>query len=194
MILQELLTKLNINKHFLCLDNKRTYRVTENMELESDGVVLDKISYELLYSKFEEIEEKSVGWSKYNVDKGEEYFTIAEQGVMQLVECNTDYDNYLYGNCNKFSNEEKARKINNDQELYRKLKRFADQNNNKIDWDNKRQHKYFIYCQNDGLRTASHYSQRQYGQLYFSSKELAERAIDIFKDDLERFFGIWMPF
>ncbi|MCF0163202.1 MAG: hypothetical protein HUJ88_11585 [Fusobacterium necrophorum] len=193
MILQEILTKLNINKCFLCSENKKIYRVTEDMFLEADGVAIEKIPYELLFSKFEEVEEKSNGWSKYNIRQGDEYFTITESGVVQMYELNSDYDNFLYGKYNKFSEEKKANEINDYQELYRKIKKFADQNNEKINWDDK-SYKYFIYCQNHDLRTASHYSQRQFGQIYFSSKELAERAKDIFKEELEKFFGIWMPF
>lgn len=77
---------------------------------------------------------------------------------------------------------EKEEQINNIQILYRKLQRFADENNKEFKDD-----RFYISAWGKcfSIRTESHYYKTP-GIVYFSSLKLAEEAIEIFKDELEK--------
>ena len=68
---------------------------------------------------------------------------------------------------------------------------FALENNeNEIDWNNTDKNKYYIYYSYDDncLDVEDIYDYRDFGQVYFTSEEIAEKAIETFKYDLIRYF------
>lgn len=142
-------------------------------------------------SEYEEyIEPKPLtGWER--VEDGERYRTIDECSVWEYREDNDGSDVLLYNIANYFSTKEKAEEINFKQTLFRKLQRFSDENGgNEIDWENTNQKKYCIlYCHSfKELQSDFTWVRQNQGQIYFISKEIAEKAIMLFHDDLIKYF------
>lgn len=80
--------------------------------------------------------------------------------------------------------------INFTQTLFCKLQRFSDENGgNKIDWKNRTQRKFFIqYEPSYGFLVDYYYFDKEFGQVYFASEDIAEKAIELFYDDLIKYF------
>lgn len=122
------------------------------------------------------------------------------EGFYSIAECDvladrTSYNHVLnqkcYENANYFSTKEKAEEINFKQMLFRKLQRFSDENGgNEIDWENTNQKKYCIlYCHSfKELQSDFTWVRQNQGQIYFISKEIAEKAIELFHDELIKYF------
>lgn len=130
------------------------------------------------------------GWERVN--EGEEVYFIS---VYEGVEKETDYcdeiDDDCYEIANYFSTKEKAYEINFKQTLFRKLQRFSDENGgNEIDWNNGEQTKYSIfYTHNkDKLIIRHHWCEENFGLVYFISREVAKKAIELFHDELIKYF------
>ena len=73
--------------------------------------------------------------------------------------------------------------------LQEKLQKFADENNEEINWLNIHQKKYRIgydYLMKClGVYTSEI---RNFGQIYFSSEKIAEKAMETFKEELDEYF------
>lgn len=131
--------------------------------------------------------ERLTGWER--VMKGEDYYRIYTLAELDRIEDNGDkYDECLYDHCNYFSTREKGEEIEFKQRLFRKLQRFADENNEEIDW-NATTPKYYIDYVGDELGVEIVILSRSFGVVYFSSEELAEQAIKLFKEDLLKYFN-----
>ena len=72
----------------------------------------------------------------------------------------------------------------------RQLRRFAVEHREKeIDWCSGSQTKFYIYYGiNNGLSVSGVNSIREFGAIYFDSKETAQLIIDTFKDELLWYF------
>lgn len=130
------------------------------------------------------------GWERVGQSKDKFYYVSSTEEVIK-----TNDDCYLtaqmYDNTNYFSTEEKAREINFKQTLFRKLQRFSDENGgNDIDWENTNQKKYCIlYCHSfKELQSDFTWVRQNQGQIYFISKKIAEKAIELFHDELIEYF------
>lgn len=145
--------------------------------------------FDLSNTYCEYIEPKSsTGWER--VDKTQTFYYInGFDSVDNTIEANYEIDKTTYEKANYFSTKEKAEEINFKQTLFRKLQRFSDENGgNEIDWNNSR--KYFIEYYSKGEKLAVDYAYRLYnfGQVYFASREIAEKAIELFRDELIKYF------
>ena len=144
------------------------------------------------YDQYEEYTQPKplTGWER--VTEGDLYLTIDEEGLIyETTEDCHDMDDDRYNIANYFSTEEKAEEINFKQTLFRKLQRFSDENGgNEIDL--KRDcHKFCIeYCSYGKLLVSNRFSSttRDFGQVYFTSREVAQQAIFLFHDDLIKYF------
>lgn len=90
----------------------------------------------------------------------------------------------------RFSHALKAQEIEFKQRTFRKLQRFSDEHGgNEIDWDDYGS-KYFIFYNYDydELDTCDVSYCQSFGQVYFKTQEVAEQAIDLFKEDLIKYF------
>ena len=130
------------------------------------------------------------GWER--VGENESYYSInGNSYVEEMTEDMCMEDKYYYEDANYFSTEEKAEEINFKQTLFRKLQRFSDENSgNKIDL-NCDCHKFCIeYCSYGKLLVSNRFSSttRDFGQVYFTSREVAQQAIFLFHDDLIKYF------
>ena len=95
-----------------------------------------------------------------------------------------------------FTNKEFAEKIAFKQLMERKLLKFKEEYDNvKIDWNNNDEIKYRLsYNETDKeIEINSNYEYKQQGSIYFSSKEIAKKCIEMYKDDLIKYFemDIW---
>ena len=130
------------------------------------------------------------GWER--LKNGEGYYKLANSTSVttDVEECHS-IDNKCYDNANYFSTEEKAEEINFKQTLFRKLQRFSDENGgDEIDWNDGDQLKYFIsfnYNSNAFYIDFQH-RLRDFGNVYFISRKVAEQAVDLFHDDLIKYF------
>lgn len=161
-----------------------------------------KLQMEKMQKKIEELEnkEKEQTADKWWTPKvGEEYWYVDCENSC-IITNNTDLriDRSMINSLNYFKTKEQAERKAFEQLLHRKLEKFAYENNEEeIEWnDNCQTEKYYIYynfdykvLEADFTSEIKDYSKiKDYGQIYFSSKETAEKAIEEFREDLIRYF------
>ena len=128
------------------------------------------------------------GWERVD---GKMYNVILVNDLGESMECGQFKDCMYYKQANYFSTKEKAEEINFKQRLFRKLQRFSDENGgNEIDWLNTNQQKFFITYYYDTKELDLYYvcNDKDFGQVYFISEEIAEKAIELFRDELIKYF------
>ena len=121
---------------------------------------------------------------------GEKYYTISTKGkICSYSFCNDDFDKEIIDFGNYFKTQEEAERKRFEIRLHRQLELFALENNDtEITWDINSE-KYLInYSKDMGIVIDKVYTLKDFGQVYFTSKEVAEKAIETFKDDLIRYF------
>ena len=129
--------------------------------------------------------------------KDETYYHIGFDGQVSAYSFDNDLtDKYKLsiGNCYKTREEAEKKGLRKvfEQQLFTKLKRFADEHNEeKIDLKNTRQNKYSFYydvTENKIYPLFSCVCLYFQQNIYFTSEEIAKQAIEEFKDDLIRYF------
>lgn len=112
----------------------------------------------------------------------EVYWSInAMNGVAGLHDCNSDFDNTMYDNVNYFNDYKFAEQVALQQLLYRKLLKYAYENDAIVkDWTDPNSKKYFISKSTD---TNTFYADwnltvKHGCDVYFTSNEVTERAIE----------------
>ena len=122
----------------------------------------------------------------------EKYYYVRSDGEVlhgyYVKDCSFDYNIYSIGNCFRTVVEAKfaAEKI----KITTELKRFAEENNDEIDWNNYSQIKCFLYC-NTKANTIEidHNNRNKNNSIYFSSKEIAKKAIEtIGEERLKKYY------
>ena len=121
---------------------------------------------------------------------GEEYYLILRTGKVNMYEFSNDNtDKKLINFGNYFKTKEEAERKSFEIKLHRQLELFALENNDReIDWGDGSEKYIIIYRIDVGILINRVYSSKDFGQVYFTSKEIAEKAIETFKDDLIRYF------
>lgn len=103
-----------------------------------------------------------------------------------------EYEAFSCGNC--FASEASALHTLKALKIYCKLKRFAEVNNiEEIDWNNEEPKYILLYCYDSSkINCAPMFSVKDVGQIYFSSDEIARRAIEfVGEDNIKKYlFGI----
>ena len=154
--------------------------------LDGEWVIDDCFDFTIDYEEY--VENQLTGWER--VDKGEDYMAIDHASISTFINCDDKYDDKLYEFANYFSTEGKAEEIRFKQMLFRKLQRFSDENGgNEIDW-NDAHCKYSIkYAYDDNnLFIGWNYDVKEVGVVYFVHEEIAKQAIELFRDDLIKYF------
>lgn len=160
------------------------------INIESNAYLRDaSISMaELSKMDFEEIEEMKNPYKQ--VEHGEKYHSVFGFYLNSNTDLNHEIDNKLFLTANYFNNKEYARYIAFKETLMRKMDRFAwDHNVKVIDWHDSRSEKYYIQFSNkhNELEIVWTYSY-QANNIYFTSEEIAEKALEKFKDDLIKLY------
>ncbi|MCU7192266.1 hypothetical protein [Turicibacter sanguinis] len=128
------------------------------------------------------------GWERV---EGDSYETITSNGALNAVDFGYYMDVERYKQANYFSTKEKAEEIIFKQTLFRKLQRFSDENGgNEIDRNNEIKMKWGIWYNHEYEELAScpYVYGQAFGQVYFISEEVAEKAIELFRDELIKYF------
>ena len=122
---------------------------------------------------------------------GEEYYLILRTGKVNMYEFSNDNtDKKLINFGNYFKTKEEAERKSFEIRLHRQLELFALENNEtEIDWNDGSEKYMITYNTKDmGIYINDAYTLKDFGQVYFTSKEIAEKAIKAFKYDLIRYF------
>ena len=132
--------------------------------------------------------EKMTGWER--VKQGETYCYIDEYGgIMEDWESGDNSDGGCYKVANYFSTLEKTMEVNKEQTLWRKMKRFADENNSK-NFKTKNGERYSI-CFNGILNDweiVVNYHNWVLCEVYFETEKIAEKALELFGEELKEVF------
>ena len=120
----------------------------------------------------------------------EKYYTISTKGKIGSYSfCNDDFDKEIIDFGNYFKTQEEAERKRFEIKLHRQLELFALENNEtEIDWNDMSKKYMIFYSKNIGMSIDKVYSLKDFGQVYFTSKEIAEKALETFEDDLIRYF------
>ena len=120
----------------------------------------------------------------------EKYYTISTKGKIGSYSfCNDDFDKEILDFGNYFKTKEEAERKVFEIRLHRQLELFALENNDReIVWNDSNK-KYIInYNKDNEIFIDRIYTLKVFGQVYFTSKEIAEKALETFKYDLIRYF------
>lgn len=149
--------------------------------------LLEKISeleqriVELKSEVEKEEKENKITNKRWRAEEGHKYWFVDGDGKPKWWHENSrDIDGFYYDTHNYFQTEEEARRYAKVLETERQLKKFADEHNGEIDWSNVDKYKYILYYSYIANRVSinSVSSLRDARVIYFSSKEIAEQAID----------------
>ena len=136
--------------------------------------------------QIEECDNKVFKPSKF----GEKYYTISTKGKIGSYSfCNDDFDKEIIDFGNYFKTQEEAERKRFEIRLHRQLELFAlEKNDTEIDWNDSSE-KYMInYNKDKGIFIDRVYTLKIFGQVYFTSKEIAEKALETFRHELIRYF------
>lgn len=173
-------------------DGEYVYKIENNLVLvrSLNGKLFNIDNSFDFTSEYEEyIEPKPLtGWERVD---GKMYNVIVVNDLGESMECGQFKDYMYYKQANYFSTKEKAEEIIFKQRLFRKLQRFSDENGgNEIDWKDPNQEKWMIRFDHrvEELCVGLNNYIRNFGQVYFISEEIAEKAIELFRDELIKYF------
>lgn len=144
---------------------------------------------ELVEMEFKEVKETKNPY--FRVRSSKKYYFVGSCGCSETT---TDYnhgiDNKLFINANYFNNRNYARYIAFKETLMRRMDRFAWEHNAKvIDWDCNQPKHYIVFNNSsDNKLEVSRCFALQSNCVYFTSKEIAEKAIEEFKEDLMKLY------
>lgn len=178
------------DKRYKC--GNRIFKVKDGdlVDIESNAYLRDEnisIAY-LLNLDFEEI--KKVKNPYERVDYRDIYYIVNEQGgVGSFKDLNDHIDDKKFNSLNYFNNKNYAKYVAFKETLMRKLDRFAWEHNAKVvDWDDW-SNKHFITFNSSSLTlNVSCCMVCMSNDIYFTSREIAKKALEEFKDDLIKLY------
>lgn len=176
-------------KRYKC--GNRIFKVKDGdlVDIESNAYLRDEnisIAY-LLNLDFEEI--KKVKNPYKRVDNRERYYFVSERGVEIFKEFTECSDNELFNSSNYFNNKNYAEYVAFKETLMRRMDRFAWEHNEKvINWDDSSTKYYIIFSNRYNELTIDWDFSYKSNNIYFTSKEIAKKALEEFKDDLMKLY------
>lgn len=161
----------------------------KNAKLIIDGKEIEVLISEENLEKL--TDKRPTGYEKARY--GSTYYTDSCGAVKTFEERSECFDSEAYESGNYYSDPDVAANNARADKLMRQLRRFAVENRKEtIDWNDETQYKYFIYYHYGPnelrIQSVSSCSFRDFGQIYFDTKETAEMAIETFKDELLWYF------
>lgn len=183
------LTELDLQaegKKYFCKEVNEIFKVREG---NLTTITRSFSMAELLKLDFEEVKETKNPYER--VEQDELYYNVAADGrVRPYKDINDGTDYNLFNSLNYFNNKNYAEYVAFKETLMRKIDRFAWEHNAKvIDWNDCFTKYYIIFNHEDNeLRIDVYYTVQSSNDIYFTSKEIAEKAIEEFKDDLMKLY------
>lgn len=161
--------------------------IVDNREIE---VEVSKEEPNKLSSK----QEKKTGYER--VESGNIYYLDNTINVEAFGEHNGVIDKEFYNSASYYASKEIAENNARADKLMRQLRRFAVENRkNPLDWEeNNSQMKYYIYYKTSNafeepeLKIDCCFEDRHFGIIYFDTREAAQKAIEIFHNELIWYF------
>lgn len=159
------------------MSTEKTIDISVLPEAEQD---LIKALFDKCCERVNQKEEKKSEPKIWKPEYGDWYWYISSDGQVdncEWVNGPIDLGRYSMGNC--FRTKEEARIAREKQKVETELQRYADEHNDldREEWDGINIHYRIGYdSTNDGLATASSIVIRRMGDIYFTSKEIAEDA------------------
>lgn len=158
-------------------------------------IIIDGKTYQAQMSvdEIKKLVEKPVrtGYERVEV-KGEYYVSWTEE-IGTLNENNLGMDDIYYNAANYYSDETLAENNARAEKLIRQLRRFAVEENTKagvaLDWKNKAQKKFKLSFDYGRVQVDCMCYSKDFGQIYFATVEITEKAIETFKDELMWYFA-----
>lgn len=133
---------------------------------------------DIVKMEFKEVMTKLNGWERSNT--GDVYYTIHRELISASQDFRDDISESSYNGCNYFSTIEKAEEILKDQLLYRMMKKFRDENDIYVNWNNSIDKGYYVFYNTllgcYGIEDAN---SRDLHTIYFTTRELAQRCLDV---------------
>lgn len=132
----------------------------------------------------EEPTQPKTGWERVNV--GEPYFTLTQYKPHEQGEDNDANDQKMYDSADYFSDGKIAADVFRAQTIWRKLMRWQSENDAPVDWENDAIDHYYIYYDyhKKTFYVGGLYFLKDAFNVYFSTVEKAEQALETFHDDL----------
>ena len=159
-------------------------------------IIIDGKKYQAQMSvdEVKKLVEKPVrtGYERVEV-KGEYYVSWTEQ-IGTLNENNFEMDGIYYNAANYYSDKALAENNARAEKLIRQLRRFAVEENTKagvaLDWSDGDQYKYYIDFNYRIIKIEinGYQTYRSFGDIYFTTEEITQKAIDTFRDELMWYF------
>ena len=142
------------------------------------------------YKKLQLSEEKKTGYER--VAESDIYFYTYPSGCVETTcEACYDIDDECYESANYYSDKTVAENNTRADKLMRQLRRFAvEHRENGVNFNDTNAEKYYMNYnyENDELGVGFVFLSRNFGAIYFDSKETANAAIDEFHDELIWYF------
>ena len=191
------------NENWFCWTDEMLELVEEgeinNMNIEQLNLEyknkMDKLMEEYK-EKIKEVTKKEEPFIK----KGQRYFTIDNYfriSTTKNLGYEDDKERIQIGNCYPFTDETKdkvkkeVKLIAERRKLQLQMEHFARLNNKEeIDWSNDNQLKWHLYvdCKRNNIITTCTYKIRVLNTVYFTSKEIAEKALEKFSDRIRKLY------
>ena len=174
-------------KKYFCKDTNEIFEVKEG---DLIAATRSFSMAELLRMEFEEIKETKEMKNPYGrVDYKDWYYAIEKAGYATTLADNSDYDDRLFNVANYFNNKEYAEYIAFKETLMRKMDRFAWEHNARVINCHDSFMKYYITFSIDDDELIVVWD-RGYksNNVYFTSIEIAEKALEEFKEDLMKLY------
>lgn len=162
------------------LEQDRISEIEQQLDLLRAEAEKQRIAY-IIVLKSDEAEKEEKENKRWRAEDGHTYWFVDSDGKpMWWHEYSRNIDDFYYDTHNYFQTKEEAQKYASVIETERQLKKFADEHNGEIDWDNSNEYKYSLFynCITNGIAIANVSALRDARVIYFSSEEIAERAID----------------
>lgn len=171
-------------KKYFCKQANEVFKVEEGNLIP---VTRSFSMADLLKFDFEEIKETKNPYERVN--NGERYYFVSERGVEIFKEFTECSDNELFNSSNYFNNKNYAKYVAFKETLMRKLDKFAWEHNARVvNWE-RNSKKYYITFDID-VKELIIYWRISYksNDIHFTSKEIAIKALEKFKDDLIKLY------
>lgn len=172
-------------KKYCCKDANEIFEVNEGNLIPATR---NFSMAELFGMEFEEVDEMKNPYKRVNI--GKRFYAINRRGEVESLRDVNDYiDNEQFDLLNYFNSKNYAEYIAFKENLMRRMDKFAWNNNAKvINWDDCSE-KYCIKFSNARNKFIIEWScSYQLNDIYFTSREIAEKALEEFKDDLIKLY------